>query len=264
MLMVGGQLMPSNILVLIPCRLNSRRLPGKALKMIGGIPIIHHVYKNTKIALENASLKADLAVCTDSNEIIDYLKTQELEYYETSSIPINGTERICEAIKKYNLDYDYYIDVQGDEPFINSEILNCVTNELFKFHYSDDVIVLPHQLISFTEANRESIVKLVLNNKNNVMYMTRSLVPYKHIRKESEKILYKKHLSVIGFTSYSIKKYTDLENSYCQSIEDIELLKALENETDIVSPLSTTNTFSIDTEEDFTKACQLIENGKIS
>ena len=49
-----------------------------------------------------------------------------------------------------------------------------------------------------------------------------------------------------------------------QSLEDIELLKALENETDIVSPLSTTNTFSIDTEEDFTKACQLIENGKIS
>ena len=68
----------------------------------------------------------------------------------------------------------------------------------------------------------------------------------------------------IGFTSYSIKKYTDLENSYCQSLEDIELLKALENETDIVSPLSSTNTFSIDTEEDFTKACQLIENGKIS
>ena len=96
MLMVGGQLMPSNILVLIPCRLNSRRLPGKALKMIGGIPIIHHVYKNTKIALENASLKADLAVCTDIwndknilNElakfkwILEPFKSYE-SYYESS------------------------------------------------------------------------------------------------------------------------------------------------------------------------------------
>lgn len=264
MQMAGGQSMHNKILVLIPCRLNSRRLPGKALKMIGGIPIIHHVYKNTKYSLAKAFIKADVAVCTDSNEIISYLSKHDIKYYKTSSNPINGTERICEAIKNYNLIYDYYIDVQGDEPFINSEILSCVTNELFKYDSTNDIIVLPHQLISFAEANRDSIVKLVLNTENNVMYMTRSLVPYKHLKKESQEVLYKKHLSVIGFTANSIRKYTDMENTYCQNIEDIELLKALENETKIVSPLSITNTFSIDTEEDFRKACQLLENGKNS
>ena len=246
-----------NIAVLIPCRYNSRRLPGKALKKIGSKPLIHHVFQNTLNSLKNIDIKADVAVCTDSELIIEYLEKESIPFYQTSSNPINGTERIAEAIKTYNLEYEYYIDVQGDEPFINNEILLCVKNSLFKYKSFEDIIILPHQEINFDEAERNSIVKLVLDNENFVMYMSRSLIPYVHL-KEKIHLKYKKHLSVIGFTKKSIDKYSSVRNGEIQILEDIELLKALESGTKIFSPLSTSSTFSIDTNDDLEKARKML------
>ena len=242
--------------VLIPCRYNSRRLPGKALKLIGDKPLIHHVYQNALNALSSFDIEFDISICTDSDLIIDYLKKVSIPYYKTSSYPINGTERITETIQKYKLKYDYYIDVQGDEPFINEEIVSCVKNSLMQFKPTDDVVILPHQLIKLEEAKRNSVVKLVLDCENYVLYMSRACIPVEHSKNNID-IKFKKHLSVIGFTRASINKYSNLGGAIYK-MEDIELLKLLEIGTKIFSPLSNSSTFSIDTEEDLQKARELI------
>lgn len=251
----------ARFMVLIPCRLDSTRLPGKALKKLGGKTLIETVYFNAKKALEEIELNADIAVCTDSSEIANTLAESGVPTYMTSSTHKNGTERIAECITRYDLNHEFIIDIQGDEPFVNSEIIEVVAREV-EAQASlgrEEYIVLPHQLIKFEEAARDSVVKIVLNCHGHVMYMSRALIPQTHKPDDSgNATLYSKHLSVIGFTRSALSRYAELGRGEHESREDIELLRALEDGIVIISPRSVSSTFSIDTEDDLHKARDLM------
>ena len=103
-------------IILIPTRINSKRLPAKALLKIEDIPIIIHTYKRACMS----KLADKVYVCTDSLKIIEECKKYKANFIKTRSTHKNGTERIAEAAKKINLkNKDIVIDVQGDEPLIN-------------------------------------------------------------------------------------------------------------------------------------------------
>ncbi len=262
-----GLLIHNKLTILIPCRLNSRRLPGKALLKIGDNPLIGLVYKNTLESSKSLPITPSIFVCTDSDEIINYLNSQNIPYFKTSSNPKNGTERIAEALTKNNIHSEYIIDVQGDEPFINSEILNLVYKNLtrnFDNPLESNGIILPHQIIPKEHADNISIVKMAIDSNSKVRYLSRSLIPFDHSDDQSKKgrVKYMKHLSVIGFTNKALEKYSILGQTYLESIEDIELLRALENDIPILSPRSYSETFSIDTELDYLKAIKFIKGRK--
>lgn len=239
---------------LIPTRLNSRRLPNKALLKLNNNTLIENVYFNALNSFKTSLISVDIFVVTDSAEIVKVLESSNIPYLLTSSAPVNGTERIAEAFANHKLHYDYIIDVQGDEPFINQNIVSLVSSDLFKYSPSQEVVILPHQIISDSDALSDSVVKIVVNNSGYVQYLSRSLIPYCHNPSQTYPILYKKHLSVIGFTRSSLLHYSQLSPSPLESVEDIELLRALENMIPIYSPYSTDSTFSIDTEADLLKA----------
>ena len=122
--------MRSKILALIPTRLNSKRLPAKALLPINGIPMIIHVYKRTLL-----SKKIDDAViCCDDKKIFDVAIKYGAKVMMTSKKHINGTERIAEAYKKLSRKqkYDLIVDVQGDEPFVSPKHID----QIITFHKS--------------------------------------------------------------------------------------------------------------------------------
>ena len=249
-------------MVLIPCRLDSTRLPGKALKKLGEKTLIETVYFNAKQALEEIELDADVAVCTDSTEIANTLAASSVPTYMTSSAHKNGTERIAECITRYDLDHEFIIDIQGDEPFVNSEIIEVVAREVeaqASLGRQKEYIILPHQVMNHEEAARDSVVKIVLSRHGHVMYMSRALIPQTHKPNDSSNAtLYAKHLSVIGFTRSALTRYAELERGEHESCEDIELLRALEDGIVIISPRSVSSTFSIDTEADLHKARKLM------
>ncbi len=261
--MEGGLPIHNKLTILIPCRFNSRRLPGKALLKIGEDPLIGLVYKNVIKSSKLLPVKPSVFVCTDSDEIINYLESENIPYLRTSNLPKNGTERIAEALIKYKIKSEYIIDVQGDEPFVNSEILNLVYKNLtesFPKPLKDLGIILPHQIISKTEADNISIVKMAIDSESKVRYLSRSLIPCNH-KKEISTIgssNFMKHLSVIGFSNKALEKYSSLKQSFLESVEDIELLRALENNISIISPKSSSKTFSIDTRADYLKAKKFI------
>lgn len=261
--MEDGLLIHKKLTILIPCRLNSRRLPGKALLKIGNDPLIGLVYKNTLKSSESLPVTPSIFVCTDSEKIINYLKSENIPYFKTSSTPRNGTERIAEALMKNNIKSEYIIDVQGDEPFINNEILNLVYVNLtkdFADPLNNEGIILPHQMISKEIAKNISIVKMAIDSESRVRYLSRSLVPFNHKYEQSTigRVNFMKHLSVIGFTNKALDKYYSLTQTYLESLEDIELLRALENNIPIISPQSSSETFSIDTKSDYLKALKFI------
>jgi len=231
------------ILGLIPARYNSSRLPGKALKDLHGLPMVIHVAKRCKLS---KSLDR-VIVCTDHEGIAKACIEHNVEVCLTPSSCLNGTERIFYACKRLNIkDEDYIIDIQGDEPLVDPKSIDLVVEQIIK-NSSDYDIVLPH-LTPCSEKNKH-VVKVISSGKR-VMFLTRSDSPYP-FNKEST---LKKHLSVIGFTYKSLKKFSTLPKGELESIESIELLRALEGGMSIMTFPINADSFSVDTMEDFERA----------
>tara|TARA_B100000029_G_scaffold477734_1_gene523097 strand:+ start:4099 stop:4851 length:753 start_codon:yes stop_codon:yes gene_type:complete len=240
-----------NILILIPTRLNSRRLPAKALLPINKLPLIIHVYRRAKL-----SKKADdVVICCDEKKILNAAKKYGAKAILTSKHHTNGTERICEAYKKIGKNYKLVIDVQGDEPLVSPTHIDKVIS--FHLKNLDADIILPN--LKLKAGNNTSIVKVVSNKKNEVLYLSRANIPYQF--KEQNKYI-KKHLSVISFKPDALIKFAKSEKSLLEKIEDVELLRALDIGLKIKTINLTGDSFSIDVFEDYTKAQYRIKKDK--
>ena len=233
--------MKKNI-VLIPSRLESKRLPGKALLEIDGIPIIVHTAKRALL-----SKKVDeVYVCTDSKEIIKVCQSFNISTILTEKNFKNGTERIASVSDRFK--DDLIIDVQGDEPLIKPDYIDVLI-DIHRNHPKKPEIIIPTIKVSYN--SNDNIVRVISSNSKKVMYLTRGMSPY---RFKSEISIVDKHVSVISFTAEALHKYSLLDKSYLEDIEDIELLRAVENDMNVYSHELKGNSFSIDVNDDYLKA----------
>ena len=246
-----AEFMKNKALGLIPTRLGSKRLPAKALLPINNYPLIVHVYKR---ALLSKSLD-DVIVCCDDKKIFKVVKSYGGKAILTSKRHLNGTERIAEAYKKLKKRYDLIIDIQGDEPLINPSQID----QVIKFHIKNSKtdIILPSLKIKPT--NNENIVKVVKDKKKNVLYLSRSTIPYGFKKKNLHT---QKHLSIISFKPDALLHYAKFKPTNLEKIEGIELLRALEIGLKIKSPELDGDSFSIDVKEDYLKAKIKFETDK--
>ena len=235
---------------LIPVRLNSSRLFGKAILEIDSIPMVVHTYKRSLLS-KNLD---DLYICTDSKKIINIAKKFKCKYIKTGP-NITGTDRISEAAQSLNKKYNLYIDIQGDEPLIDPKHIDRVI-EWHSKNINFDIVVP-----SLKSKNIDSphVVKIV-KSKNRILYFSRSLVPYP-FKKQSK--FYLKHLSVISFKPESLFKFKELRQSPLENTEGIELMRALENNFLIGTFNLEGSSFSVDTKDDFLKAVKFMNIDKI-
>jgi len=239
-------------IILIPTRMNSTRLPAKALLEIEGKPIIIHTFKRAQMS----NLADDVYVCTDSEKIINVCKKYKAKFIKTKSSHKNGTERIAEAAVKLDLkNQDIVIDVQGDEPLINPEDIDKTIKFFLKNNFD---IVVPH--INLNKRNNLNIVKILVDNKKFIKWMSRLDIPNYF---KTNKILLKKHLSIIVFKINALLRYSKLKMGYFEKIESIELLRAIENGMSLGSNKINSDSFSVDVIEDFRKAKVYLKKDKI-
>ena len=239
-------------IILIPTRIESTRLPGKALLLIDNIPLIIHTYKRAMLS----SLKDDVYVCTHSKEIIDVCKKYNANFVKTGSSHINGTERIAEASRILRLgSSSIIVDVQGDEPLIDPKNIDQTLKFFLKNSFD---IVVPH--LEIKEKTSKNIVKILVDKNNKVNWFSRSNVPY-FFNTVSEKYL--KHLSIIVFKNSVLQKYSKLKKTKYENIESIELLRALEGGFSIGSPKLKGDSFSVDVINDYQKAIYYFKKDKI-
>ncbi len=237
-------------IVLIPVRMESIRLPGKPLKKLAGIPIIAHV----AIRASRCKDVERTIVCTDSADIIFECEKYGIEACNTRFDHKNGTERISEASRLLGLNNDQIvIDVQGDEPFVKPEYISKVSDFISKSNYG---CVVPYQ--NSNEQNNINRVKIV-SSSDKIIYFSRSDVPI-HFGKTNEPM--KKHLSIIGFKVDALNKYHMAKESELENIEKIELFRLIENNIAIGTFKMDGYSMSIDTEEDYHKACRIIQSDK--
>ena len=231
------------VLGLIPSRIGSKRLPAKALLPISGIPLVIHTYKRSILS----KTLNKVMICTDSRKISSVAKKFKAQSILTSPHHLNGTERIAEVLVRQNIKYDLIVDIQGDEPLISPYHIDKVVN--FHKKNMDVDIVLPTLKIKFPD--NPNIIKVVVNKKKEVLYMSRNKIPF-DAKSKSKSFL--KHLSIISFKPEALIKFAKSKKSNLEKIEDIELLRAIELGLKIKTIELEGDSFSVDVIEDYSRA----------
>ena len=231
------------VLALIPARLKSQRLPKKVILLIEKIPIIIHVYRRVLMSKKID----DVIICCDDKKIYDLAKKFGAKVMLTSKFHKNGTERICEAYRKMKKKYDLIVDVQGDEPLIDSNHINKVIDFHTKNKSTD--IIVPNLLVK--NKTNKNIVKLIFNSSNEVLYMSRSQIPFGQNKKQK---FVNKHLSIVSFKSKALLNYVKFKRTKLEKIENIELLRALEIGMKVKTFNLKGDSFSVDVISDYKKA----------
>jgi len=233
-------------MIIIPARIGSSRFPNKVLADIGGMPMVVRTAK----AVEDID---DVVIATDSQEVVEMASKHDIKAVLTSTEHQSGTDRIYEAAQKLDLGKDeIVINVQGDEPFIESEVVQAIY-DLTKANRENERIMMNscYKTISNPEADDPNIVKVVTDNDDIALYFSRAKVPYP---RDHHFDAYKGHLGIYGFTVRSLQKFCMLEPAPLEDIEKLEQLRALFHGFEVAMVEVDTESFGIDTMDDLEKA----------
>lgn len=239
-------------IVVIPARYQSSRFPGKPLCMIDGVPMIQRVYE----ASVQSQLAQDVIVATDDKRISDVVKGFNGNVIMTSASHQTGTERVAEVAEKIKA--DYYINVQGDEPFLKPNNIDLVINDLEK---NDSDISTLYYLAGFAEGKNKSRVKVVTNHKDEALYFSRSLIPYSQ---QPEDCTYRIHIGIYGYDRRFLTQLKSISGSELENQERLEQLRFLEAGYKIRALPTEKTGLSIDTPEDLAKAIRYLKTGEIT
>lgn len=238
------------ILGVIPARHASTRFPAKPLADIGGKSMIQRVYLQ---ALKAKKL-AEVVVATDHQEIYDHVVSFGGAVCMTSQFHISGTDRCFEAMTKQDGDFDYLINIQGDEPFIAPEQIDLLANLL---DGNTQLATLVKKIDAEDQLFNSNVVKVIFNKKNEAIYFSRATIPYLRNFEQSKWLqtgtIYK-HIGMYAYRVDVLEKITQLEASTLERAESLEQLRWLENGYSIKVAETQIETMGIDTPEDLQKA----------
>lgn len=244
--------MNNNIIGIIPARYASTRFPGKPLVDIKGKSMIQRVYEQSRKALDN------VYVATDDNRIFDAVKSFGGNVVMTSNEHQSGTDRCFEAIqhihKQNNTNFDVVINIQGDEPFINPNLITILANT---FNSSDtEISTLVKEAESPDEVWDINKPKVVFSSLMEALYFSRSTIPY--IRDTSKEKWFDKHkfylhIGIYAYRTQILKEITSLKMTPLEMNESLEQLRWLENGYKIKVSEVEYNSIGVDTPEDLEK-----------
>ena len=235
------------ILGVIPARYASSRFPGKPLADIAGKPMIQRVYEQ---ALKARQL-TDVLIATDDVRILQAAETFRGRAVMTSEAHACGTERIIEVASNLT-DYDAYINIQGDEPFIAPEQINQVA-KLLKAGGPQAIATLVREVEDAESMQPDSVVKVVLDAKQHALYFSLALIPFsRHAKKQP----YYHHIGIYGYTALALQHIAGLPESGLEQTEGLEQLRWLEHGMTIQADITTHESWSVDVPEDVPKVIE--------
>lgn len=242
--------------IVIPTRLESTRLPEKVLLDLGGKTILQRVYDQCKKVPE-----VEVFIATDSIKIYENCRTYTKNVIMTSKNHESGTDRIIEAVRDFN---NYYlVNVQGDEPFVNPELIQ----EIFKNleNSSAEAVTACERISSSEDLLNPNVVKVIMDCNKDAIYFSRSCIPYarnKVIKDENsffKENKFYRHVGIYGYTHKFLNDFRTLKFRNIEELECLEQLRILENGRKIKVIETNQNTIGIDTLHDYEKALSLIK-----
>ncbi|CAH9074508.1 unnamed protein product [Cuscuta europaea] len=213
----------SRVVGIIPARFGSTRFPGKPLINILGKPMIQRTWERAKLA----RTLDHVVVATDDDKIAECCKGFGAEVIMTSESCRNGTERCNEALQKLQKKYDIVVNIQGDEPLIEPEIIDGVVEALQAA--PDAVFSTAATSLKPEDAFDSNRVKCVVDGRGYAIYFSRGLIPFNKSGKVNPQFPYLLHLGIQSYDTKFLRIYPELQPTPLQLEEDLEQLKVLEN-----------------------------------
>ena len=239
------------ILGVIPARYASSRFEGKPLKDICGHAMIEWVYKRAK----NADID-EIVVATDDERIFKAVEKFGGNVVMTSENHQNGTSRIIEVINKSEYkNYDFIINIQGDEPLIDIESINILANNYR--NEKSEIVTLKQEMKSQNEIENPNHVKVITDFSDNAIYFSRSIIPYE--RNENENFKYFRHIGIYGYTVKFLNELNSLKEGVLEKIESLEQLRFIENGYKIKVLETKSNVIGVVTEEDLREVIKFVK-----
>ena len=211
--------------------------------MVAGIPLIVRVFRAARKITDN------VIVATDSPEVMDLIELEGGRAFLTPSELPSGTDRIAQVVK--NLDVDYIVNVQGDEPFVSGKHVFPVVESLRKGNEFSTVAV---RICDEKEVNDPNVVKVVMDENRYALYFSRSPIPYV---REGEGYFFK-HIGIYGFTKRSLLEFVSWKQGKLEKLEGLEQLRILEHGKRIYVNVVSEYCIGIDTLEDLKRVEELL------
>lgn len=232
------------IAAVIPARLNSTRLPRKLLADLCGKPVLQRTYE----AVMETGLFPEVIIAADSEEIRDVMETAGASVVMSRRIHESGSDRIAEAVA--DKDIDLIVNIQGDEPFVNAELLKNLIGV-----FQDENVQVASVMRQITEASLiadPNVVKVVTDLNSNALYFSRHSIPFK--RDPINETPVYQHIGVYAFRKEALMSFTKWPQSSLEIAEKLEQLRYLENGIPIRMVKTDVLGISIDVQEDLERA----------
>lgn len=237
------------ILAVIPARYASTRFPGKPLALIGGKSMIRRVVEQAGKVKEFVRV----VVATDDKRIADHVKPFG-EAVMTSPDHPSGTDRCLEALKLCGGEYDYVVNIQGDEPFIQPQQIETLTALL---NGQTELATLARRITEPETLGNQNVVKVVMSAVGEALYFSRSPIPYyrgKAMTDWTSVHPYYHHIGLYAYRSDILHRIAALKPSPLEQAESLEQLRWLENGLRIRVAITDLTSLGVDTPEDLERA----------
>jgi len=254
------------LIIAVPARLDSLRLPRKVLIDIAGEPMLKRVLDRCKLVKESSAV----VLCTDSKEIKNLADSWGVKVLMTSEKCTSGTDRISSVINDllsiaWGVEYkksdiiDHHVlkktvilNVQADQPFVSPELISNIY-EGFKNHNLKHDILTPIYLLRDKNIQDPNLVKVVVASNGDALYFSRSAIPYIRGEPPSSWSRYSKyygHIGIYGFRANVLAHWSEIPSSRLEELERLEQLRFLEGGFGIKTLLAKEEVSSIDTYDD--------------
>ncbi len=234
------------VTALIPARLSSTRFDRKLLMDLCGKSIILRTYES----VVETGLFHSVYVVTEDKEIYNEIVNVGGNSILSKNKHESGSDRIAEACE--SIDSDAFVNIQGDEPFIDSSSLNKLVSEL----NNSDYVSLMINIFDVNEINDPNNVKVIVDSENYALYFSRSVIPFCRDVNTAD-VTYYKHIGVYGFTKQALVNFSKLPPSKLELVEKIEAIRIVENGSRIKMIETDFLGVGIDTKEDLDLAISI-------
>jgi len=231
-------------IAMIPARYAATRFPFKLMQPLGNKTVIRHTYDNTVAT----GLFDEVLVVTDHEIIFDEIVKNGGKAIMSIKTHESGSDRIAEAVE--DMEVDIIINVQGDEPFIDTSSLAKLLHA-----FNDEKVQVASVMKPFTDLSllsNSNFVKVVVDKNMESLLFSRSVIPFQ--RDQDIQPTYYEHIGVYAFRKAALLQFTKWEMTPLESIEKIECLRYLENGIKLKMVITEHAGVKIDVPEDLERA----------
>ena len=244
------------ILGVIPARYASSRFPGKPLADICGKPMIWWVYHQC-LKVQDFS---EVYVATDDERIMSACQSNGISALMTSSRHMTGTDRVGEIAEK--IPAELYVNIQGDEPLIEPETIRAAIEPFYRDETLQTVNLMT-KIKNPVDLINPTVPKVITSSSGKGIYLTRAVSPYP---KGTLNFAYYKQVCVYAFKPKALRSFCEYGKKYgkskLESIEDIEILRFIENNCPVKYIEVDSATVAVDTPKDLQRVRDFLE-GKL-